>query len=169
MAAPIARTALRATSQSARLARPAAFTVAAGRSYASTPSSSGGSPQPVASTSTSPAESTAASASQAPLGAAAGSAHPHHLRPTPAPQPTNLPGSNLPSPSPASRYSPLTVSVVTKLAKLFGYHSQTSTAIRTSSDYYDRCAERGEIEAPFFYEGALSLSISKLSVTRSTK
>ncbi|GAA5974950.1 hypothetical protein JCM21900_002943 [Sporobolomyces salmonicolor] len=72
-------------------------------------------------------------------------------RPTPTPQPTNLPGSNLPPAAP-SRYSPLTVSVVTKLAKLFGYHSQTSTAIRTTSDYYDRCAERGEIEAPFFYE-----------------
>ncbi|CEQ40233.1 SPOSA6832_01832, partial [Sporobolomyces salmonicolor] len=72
-------------------------------------------------------------------------------RPTPTAQPTNLPGSNLPPAAP-SRYSPLTVSVVTKLAKLFGYHSQTSTAIRTTSDYYDRCAERGEIEAPFFYE-----------------
>ncbi|GAA5891243.1 hypothetical protein JCM5296_006874 [Sporobolomyces johnsonii] len=72
-------------------------------------------------------------------------------RPTPTPQPTNLPGSNLPAAAP-SRYSPLTVSIVTKLAKLFGYHSQTSTAIRTTSDYYDRCAERGEIESPFFYE-----------------
>ncbi|GAA6062137.1 hypothetical protein JCM10212_003172 [Sporobolomyces blumeae] len=72
-------------------------------------------------------------------------------RPTPTPQPTNLPGSNLPQAHP-TRYSPLTVSIVTKLAKLFGYHSQTSTAIRTTSDYYDRCAERGEIEAPFWYE-----------------
>ncbi|GAA6018576.1 hypothetical protein JCM11491_006450 [Sporobolomyces phaffii] len=72
-------------------------------------------------------------------------------RPDPKPQPTNLPGSNLPAAHP-TRYSPLTVSVVTKLAKLFGYHSQTSTAIRTTSDYYDRCAERGEIEAPFWYE-----------------
>lgn len=45
------------------------------------------------------------------------------------------------------------MSIVTKLAKLFGYHSQTSTAIRTASDYYDRCAERAEIQAPFFYEG----------------
>jgi cytochrome b pre-mRNA-processing protein 3 len=51
----------------------------------------------------------------------------------------------------------MTVSVVTKLANLFGYHSQTSTAIRTASDYYDRCAERGEIAAPFFYEGQLLL------------
>ncbi|GAA6007813.1 hypothetical protein JCM10207_004882 [Rhodosporidiobolus poonsookiae] len=70
-------------------------------------------------------------------------------RPIGTPQPTNLPGSNLPG---ASKYSPLTVSVVTKLAKLFGYHSATSTAIRTTSDYYDRCAERGEIESAFFYE-----------------
>lgn len=72
-------------------------------------------------------------------------------RPEPKATPTNLPGSNLPG---ASKYSPLTVSLVTNLAKLFGYNSKTSTAIRTASDYYDRCAERGEIEAPFFYEGA---------------
>lgn len=74
-------------------------------------------------------------------------------RPAPTPTPTNLPGSNLPG---ASKYSPTTVKLVTGLAKLFGYHSQTSTAIRTASDYYDRCAERGEMEAPFFYEGTLS-------------
>lgn len=74
----------------------------------------------------------------------------YSTRPTPVPVPTNLPGSNLPG---ASKYSPITVSIVTNLAKLFGYNSQTSTAIRTASDYYDRCAERGEIEAPFFYEG----------------
>ena len=72
-------------------------------------------------------------------------------RAPPKPTPTNLPGSNLPG---ASKYSPLTVSLVTNLAKLFGYNSQTSTAIRTASDHYDRCAERGEIEAPFFYEGS---------------
>ncbi|KAM0787582.1 hypothetical protein ACM66B_003652 [Microbotryomycetes sp. NB124-2] len=70
-------------------------------------------------------------------------------RPAPRPKPTNLPGSNLPEPA---KYSPTTVSVVTKLAKLFGYNSQTSSAIRTTSDYYDRCAERGELESPFFYE-----------------
>ncbi|KAI5481817.1 protein required for assembly of ubiquinol cytochrome-c reductase complex (cytochrome bc1 complex) [Pseudohyphozyma bogoriensis] len=74
---------------------------------------------------------------------------PSSSRPTNTPTPTNLPGSNLPG---ASKYSPLTVSVVKTLAKVFGYNSQTSTAIRTASDYYDRCAERGEIEAPFFYE-----------------
>lgn len=71
-------------------------------------------------------------------------------RPPTTPTPTGLPGANLPG---KAKYSPLTVAVVTNLAKLFGYHSQTSTAIRTASDYYDRCAERGEIEAPFFYEG----------------
>lgn len=115
-------------------ARPASIFASSVRPYSSSstppPSSS-----PVASTSE-PTESTSASAH----------------RPTPTPQPTNLPGSNLPAAHP-TRYSPLTVSVVTKLAKLFGYHSQTSTAIRTTSDYYDRCAERGEIEAPFWYEG----------------
>lgn len=71
-------------------------------------------------------------------------------RQTPSATPTNLPGSNLPG---AGKYSATTVSLVTGLAKLFGYNSQTSTAIRTASDYYDRCAERGELEAPFFYEG----------------
>ncbi|GAA6027527.1 hypothetical protein JCM8097_007906 [Rhodosporidiobolus ruineniae] len=82
-------------------------------------------------------------------GAASASDAASSSRPTSQPQPTNLPGSNLPG---AAKYSPLTVSVVTKLAKLFGYHSTTSTAIRTTSDYYDRCAERGEVESAFFYE-----------------
>ncbi|KAM0754906.1 hypothetical protein T439DRAFT_321965 [Meredithblackwellia eburnea MCA 4105] len=74
---------------------------------------------------------------------------PYPLKQQQKPTPTNLPGSNLPN---AQKYSPTTVKLVTGLAKLFGYHSQTSTAIRTTSDFYDRCAERGEIEAPFFYE-----------------
>lgn len=75
-----------------------------------------------------------------------------------SPTKTNLPGSNLPG---AAKYSPITVSIVTSLAKLFGYHSQTSTAIRTASDYYDRCSERGQVEAQFFYDGSyLSLSLS---------
>ncbi|KAK4056911.1 Serine carboxypeptidase 3 [Microbotryomycetes sp. JL221] len=65
------------------------------------------------------------------------------------PKPTNLPGSNLPEPA---KYSPATVSLVTKLAKLFGYNSETASAIRTTSDFYDRCAERGEVESSFFYE-----------------
>lgn len=80
------------------------------------------------------------------------------IRQPPSVTPTNLPGSNLPG---AGKYSPTTVKLVTGLAKLFGYNSQTSTAIRTASDYYDRCAERGELEAPFFYEGK-SLSIHDL-------
>ncbi|SCV71136.1 BQ2448_2724 [Microbotryum intermedium] len=104
------------------------------RPYSSTPSSSS---SPSSSVSA-PSTSTSTSAPS-----------PSVDRPTAQPQPTNLPGSNLPG---AGKYSPLTVSIVTKVAKLFGYHSQTSTAIRTTSDYYDRCAERGEIEAPFFYE-----------------
>lgn len=154
MPVPVARTALRAASQAAR---PARASLAVARSYASSsnPSSTTTTSSPAASTSAAAASTSAASAAgPSPLpttGTAAAAA-----RPSVAPQPTNLPGSNLPSPSSASRYSPLTVSIVTKLAKLFGYHSQTSTAIRTTSDYYDRCAERGEIEAPFFYEGACS-------------
>lgn len=84
-------------------------------------------------------------------------------RPTPTATPTNLPGSNLPG---AGKYSPITVSIVTNLAKLFGYHSQTSTAIRTASDYYDRCAERGEMEAPFFYEGIASSLLHPVHANR---
>jgi cytochrome b pre-mRNA-processing protein 3 len=79
------------------------------------------------------------------------SSPPAPARAAPKPTPTNLPGSNLPG---AKKYSPLTVSLVTSLAKLFGYNTQTSTAIRNASDYYDRCAERAEVEAEFFYEGA---------------
>ncbi|KAG0667124.1 Protein cbp3, mitochondrial [Rhodotorula mucilaginosa] len=148
MPVPVARTALRAASQAAR---PARVSLAVARSYAS----SSNSPPASTTTTTSPAASTSAAAASTSASSAAGaSSLPSSgaARPSVAPQPTNLPGSNLPSPSSASRYSPLTVSIVTKLAKLFGYHSQTSTAIRTTSDYYDRCAERGEIEAPFFYE-----------------
>lgn len=151
MSLPAARTALRVATRAspASAGRPvpwAAASVAAHarRPYAQAPNPA---PEPIASTST---QTAAAEEARSDKAAAATS------RPTGAPQPTNLPGSNLPSPSPASRYSPLTVSIVTKLAKLFGYHSQTSTAIRTTSDYYDRCAERGEVEAAFFYEGAFS-------------
>lgn len=128
MASSAARTALRTATRAStpRLAAAPALP-AAFRPYSSSPS---------------PSPSSSSSPSSNPTSTS---------RPTPTPQPTNLPGSNLPG---ASKYSPLTVSVVTKLAKLFGYHSTTSTAIRTTSDYYDRCAERGEIEAPFFYEGS---------------
>ncbi|GAA5970750.1 hypothetical protein JCM11641_004439 [Rhodosporidiobolus odoratus] len=126
MASCAARTALRTSARVQQpLLVPTAQRAAAVRSYATSP------PDP-----STPASTTATSSS---------TAH----RPTPTPQPTNLPGSNLPG---AAKYSPLTVSVVTKLAKVFGYHSTTSTAIRNTSDYYDRCAERGEIDSAFFYE-----------------
>ncbi|KAL7341568.1 hypothetical protein BJY59DRAFT_719943 [Rhodotorula toruloides] len=92
------------------------------------------------------------SPSPAPSTAPTGPATSHANRPTRTPQPTNLPGSNLPPPTSAKKYSPLTVAVVKTLAKLFGYNTQTSTAIRVTTDYYDRCAERAEVEAPFFYE-----------------
>ena len=36
-----------------------------------------------------------------------------------------------------------------------GYNQNTSIAIRATSDYYDRCSERDEREASFFYEGEL--------------
>lgn len=67
---------------------------------------------------------------------------------------TELPGVETASTSrPAREYSPLTKRFVWALARLLGYNTTTSTAIRTTSDFYDRCAERAEVEAPFFYEG----------------
>ncbi|BGO99443.1 Serine carboxypeptidase 3 [Rhodotorula toruloides] len=130
MAAPVARTLVATSARSARLAIARPAPVAAARfSSAPTPSPSPASPT-----------------------APAGSATSHVHRPTRTPQPTNLPGSNLPPPTSAKKYSPLTVAVVKTLAKLFGYNTQTSTAIRVTTDYYDRCAERAEVEAPFFYE-----------------
>ncbi|GAA5909926.1 Cbp3p [Sporobolomyces salmoneus] len=133
MGSQVVRSAFKqAATLSSSSVRPASILPSSIRTYSSTPSSSSPTPAPNASE---PHNNTSASAH----------------RPTLTPQPTNLPGSNLPSAHP-TRYSPFTVSIVTKLAKLFGYHSQTSTAIRTTSDYYDRCAERGEIEAPFWYE-----------------
>ncbi|GAA5825557.1 hypothetical protein JCM11251_000283 [Rhodosporidiobolus azoricus] len=132
MSAAAARNVLRTAARSAqpRLAAPSLPATALRPYSSSSPSGPSSSPH----TATVPSSADASSSA----------------RPTPTPQPTNLPGSNLPTTS--KKYSPLTVSVVTKLAKLFGYHSQTSTAIRTTSDYYDRCAERSEVESAFFYE-----------------
>ncbi|GAA5997765.1 Cbp3p [Rhodotorula paludigena] len=135
MHGPAARTALRTATRTAQATRAPPAVAQAWRSYASSSSSP------------SSQSATGTDAQGAPVASTSSSA-----RPTSTPQPTNLPGANLPPTAGAAKYSPLTVSLVTKLAKLFGYHSQTSTAIRTTSDYYDRCAERGEIEAPFFYE-----------------
>lgn len=56
-----------------------------------------------------------------------------------------------PSAPPPKKHSALTVSVVKGLARLMGYNSVTSTAIRVSSDLYDRCAERADLEADFWY------------------
>lgn len=48
-------------------------------------------------------------------------------------------------------YSATTVSIVKGLARLMGYNSTTSTAIRVTSDLYDRCAERAHVERHFWY------------------
>ncbi|PWN88607.1 hypothetical protein FA10DRAFT_268784 [Acaromyces ingoldii] len=56
-----------------------------------------------------------------------------------------------PSAPPPKKHSALTVSLVKGLARIMGYNSTTSTAIRVSSDLYDRCAERADIEAAFWY------------------
>ncbi|BGP24336.1 hypothetical protein Rt10032_c03g1542 [Rhodotorula toruloides] len=130
MAAPVARTLVATSARSARLATARTAPVAAARFSSAPPST----PSPV------------------PPKASAGSLDTSSNRPTRTPQPTNLPGANLPPPTSAKKYSPLTVAVVKTLAKLFGYNTQTSTAIRVTTGYYDRCAERAEVEAPFFYE-----------------
>jgi len=41
------------------------------------------------------------------------------------------------------------------IAKIMGYDTRTSAAIRTTSDYYDRCSERDEKEGTFWYDGEL--------------
>lgn len=58
-----------------------------------------------------------------------------------------------PSAPPPSKepYSPATVAIVKGLARLMGYNSLTSTAIRVTSDVYDRCAERAHAERNFWY------------------
>lgn len=59
---------------------------------------------------------------------------------------------SIPPPS-NKQYNPITVSLVKGVAKLMGYNSTTSTAIRVSSDLYDRCAERTDVERDFWYKG----------------
>lgn len=41
-----------------------------------------------------------------------------------------------------------------------GYDSRTAGAIRATSDYYDRCSERDELEGTFWYDGGLLLPSS---------
>ncbi|SPO42192.1 related to CBP3 - mitochondrial protein required for assembly of cytochrome bc1 complex [Pseudozyma flocculosa] len=85
-------------------------------------------------------------------------------RPAPRSNPSKTPASHTapllhrsqlsPSAPPAlpkKSYSPFTVSVVKGLAKLMGYNSLSSTAIRVTSDLYDRCAERAHVERNFWY------------------
>ncbi|KAE8223896.1 hypothetical protein CF319_g3133 [Tilletia indica] len=49
-------------------------------------------------------------------------------------------------------YSPITVAVVKTLAKMMGYNSRESTAIRVTSDLFDACADAVELNAHFWYE-----------------
>lgn len=56
------------------------------------------------------------------------------------------------APPPSQKaYSPVTVALVKGLAKIMGYNSTTSTAIRVTSDLYDRCSERAHAERHFWY------------------
>jgi cytochrome b pre-mRNA-processing protein 3 len=57
-----------------------------------------------------------------------------------------------PSPRAPRQYSPLTVRLVEGLARVMGYNSTTSTAIRVTSDLYDECAQRS-VQDPFWHEG----------------
>ena len=54
----------------------------------------------------------------------------------------------------AATLSPFKQKLLRSLAKVLGYNPTQTAAIRTSSDYYDRCAERDEKEGTFFYDGA---------------
>lgn len=56
-----------------------------------------------------------------------------------------------PSARPPRQHNALTVSLVKGLAKLMGYNNTTTRAIRVTSDLYDRCAERADKEADFWY------------------
>jgi len=53
-------------------------------------------------------------------------------------------------------YSPITVAVVKTLAKMMGYNSRESTAIRVTSDLYDACVDAVELNAHFWH-GELGL------------
>lgn len=57
--------------------------------------------------------------------------------------------------------SPATQGLLGGIAKLMGYDTRTSAAIRTTSDYYDRCSERDEKEGTFWYDGELELSLHR--------
>lgn len=77
---------------------------------------------------------------------------------TPPPQQPHKPAHLSPlSPSaPPQRvggYSPLTVSLVKGLAKLMGYNSKTSTAIRVTSDLYDLAAQQSHFDEHFWHNG----------------
>ncbi|KDN44133.1 hypothetical protein K437DRAFT_225117 [Tilletiaria anomala UBC 951] len=59
------------------------------------------------------------------------------------------------APPPSEKgYSRLTVAVVRALAKLMGYNRMGSSAIRVTSDLYDRCAEVAELQKDFWYHDA---------------
>lgn len=63
-----------------------------------------------------------------------------------------------PSTPPPKAHSKLTVFFVTLLGRLMGYNTTTSSAIRISSELYDRCADRAEREADFWYNGKFGFS-----------
>lgn len=56
-----------------------------------------------------------------------------------------------PSARPAKKHNALTVAIVKGIARLMGYNSTTTTAIRVTSDLYDRCAAQADKEADFWY------------------
>jgi len=50
-------------------------------------------------------------------------------------------------------HSELKKKLVRMAAKLMGYNSRTTTAIRVTSDLYDRCAERWDLDKDFWQGG----------------
>jgi cytochrome b pre-mRNA-processing protein 3 len=77
---------------------------------------------------------------------------PSHTTPPAPPTHSQFSPSPLsPSAPPPKKHNALTVALVTGLARLMGYNNTTTRAIRVTSDFYDRCAERADRNADFWY------------------
>lgn len=64
-----------------------------------------------------------------------------------------------PMPPPSrQQYSPTTVALIKGIGRLMGYNFVRSKAINVTGDLYDRCAQRAEAEAHFWYTGASLLT-----------
>lgn len=87
------------------------------------------------------------------LSSSAVAASPSTSQSTPPPS-SSTSTSQVPPAAPAAK------GLLGGIAKIMGYDTRTSAAIRTTSDYYDRCSERDEKEGTFWYDGEHLLSLS---------